>query len=194
MPLGLVLQRLEQQQEEDPSQGGKRGLRYIINNMKHLPGEDALTTYVETVQQMLPCVGRLASASQRLYKDRESLKPLLESVYQILEEWDAWLATSEKGTATEEDLQEHLERVAYAMITLKETSSQYDADVLARMTEEQECRDKRKKEKEIEMERQQEEMEMQLENGDEKRTPQETRGGLGLARNLARKKTSLRSL
>jgi hypothetical protein len=146
MPLDLILQQLEQQQEEDPSRSGMKGLRYIINDMKHLPAENALSTYAETIQNLMPCVWRLTSASQRLRKDRESLKPLLDNVYQLLEEWDAWLKASESGPAAEEDLQKHLERVAYTMAALKEASSQYDAEVLARLAEEREKREKWKKE------------------------------------------------
>jgi hypothetical protein len=179
MPLGLVLQQLEQQQEEDPSQGGMQGLRYIINDMRHLPAENALTTYAETIQNLLPSVWRLTSASQRLRKDRESLKPLLENVYQLLEEWDAWLATSGSGAAAEEDLQEHLERVAYVMAALKKTSSQYDAEVLARLAEEHERREKWKKE--AAMEREQKEMEkgemkkVEIEKGEMKKEPHKRR-------------------
>jgi hypothetical protein len=143
MPLSLVMQRLEQQQEENPDQGGLKGLQYIINDMKHLPDGKALAAYVESIQNLLPSAGRLASASQRLYRDREAMKPVLENVYRVLEEWDAWLSTGDTGAATEEDLQEHLERVAYAMAELKEATNRYDAGVFARLTEERDWREKR---------------------------------------------------
>jgi hypothetical protein len=150
MPLDLVLRQLEQQQEEYPHGGGLKGLRYIINDMKHLPDGKALGTYAELIQNLLPAVGRLASASRRLYRDRESLKPVLENVYRIFEEWDAWLAASDGGAATEEDLQEHLERVSHAMAALREAADGYDAGVLARLAEERDWREKRKKELEKE--------------------------------------------
>jgi ribosomal protein L12E/L44/L45/RPP1/RPP2 len=97
-------------------------------------------------------------ASRRLFRDRESLKPVVENVYLILEEWDAWLTASEQGT--EEDLQEHLERVAYAMAALKEAAGQYDAGVQARLAEELERREQREREKETEKE--QEEVKEQI--------------------------------
>jgi hypothetical protein len=177
VPLGLILQQLEQQQEQDPSRGGTKGLRYIIKDMRHLPAENALTTYAETIQNLMPCVWRLTSASQRLRKDRESLKPLLENVYQLLEEWDAWLAASESGAAAEEDLQEHLERVAYVMAALKEASSRYDAEVLASLAEEQEKREKWKKE--ASMEREQKEMEKEeIKKAEIKKEPRKKRAAL----------------
>ena len=152
MPLDLVLRQLERQQEEDPHHGGLKGLRYIINDMKHLPDGTALNAYSELIQNLLPTVGRLASASRRLYRDREGLKPVLENVYRVLEEWDAWLVAGDGDAATEEDLQEHLERVSLAMAALKEAADQYDAGVFARLAEERNWREKRKKEKELEKE------------------------------------------
>jgi hypothetical protein len=176
-PLGLILQQLEQQQEEGLSQGKMKGLRYIINDMRHLPAESALTIYAETIQNLMPSVWKLTAAGQRLRKDRESLKPLLENVYQLLEEWDAWLAASESGTAAEEDLQEHLERVAYVMAALKEASSQYDAEVLASLAEEQEKREKWKKE--ALMEREQKEMEKEeIKKTEIKKEPRKKRAAL----------------
>jgi hypothetical protein len=73
---------------------------------------------------------KLASMSKRLHKDRENLKPLLESARTVLAEWNAWV---EADDPTEDEIQEHLERVAGAMATLNEALSAYDSFVLAKL-------------------------------------------------------------
>jgi hypothetical protein len=83
---------------------------------------------------------KLASMSKRLYKDRENLKPVLEGVRAVLAEWSAW---AEDDDPTEEEIQEHLERVAGAMAILDESLRDYDSFVLAKLQEDRKMEHRR---------------------------------------------------
>jgi hypothetical protein len=132
----MILQRIAEE-------GDMSGLSMLVGDMAHLPKARDFAASTEMMarafrlnkalgedESLMLHAHKLASMSKRLHKDRESLKPLLESARTVLAEWNAWV---EADDPTEDEIQEHLERVAGAMTALNEALSAYDSFVLAKL-------------------------------------------------------------
>jgi ABC-type transporter Mla subunit MlaD len=126
-------------------EGDERGLGMLAGEMAHLPKERDFVASTETVAKALKSdkslrenetlvlgAHKLASMSKRILHDRQSLKPVLENVRDVLAEWNAWVNDDDP---TEEEIQAHLERVAGTMAFLSEALSAYDAFVLTKLKE-----------------------------------------------------------
>ncbi|MDR2176026.1 MAG: hypothetical protein LBO82_08870 [Synergistaceae bacterium] len=138
IPVGMILERIV----ED---GDMSGLNMLVGEMAHLPKAREFASATETMarafrvnkalaedESLMLYAHKLASMSKRMFKDREALKPLLESVRAVLAEWGAW---AEADDPTEDEIQEHLERVAEAMANLHESLTAYDSFVLKKLKE-----------------------------------------------------------
>jgi hypothetical protein len=134
----MILQRIVEE-------GDEKGLDVLVGEMVHLPkGREfaAVTDMMAKVFRSNKALGedetlmlhahRLASMGKRLYRDRQNLKPMLESVRGVLAEWKAWV---DDDDPTEEEIQTHLERVAGTMAALDEAMSAYDDFVLTQLKE-----------------------------------------------------------
>ena len=137
-PAGMILQRVTEE-------GDASGLNTLIDEMAHLPKARDFASATEVMarvfrsnkalaedESLMLCAHKLASMSKRLCKDRENLKPALESARAVLAEWSAWV---EDEDPTEEEIQEHLEHVAGAMSALDEALRDYNSFVLTKLTE-----------------------------------------------------------
>jgi hypothetical protein len=138
--IGMILQRVE---EGDISE-----LDVLVGEMVHLPKVRDFVASVEMMARIFRMDGeldenehlmfhahRLASMSKRLYKDRETLKPLLEGTRNVIAEWRTWV---EADDPTEEEIQIYLKRVAGAMEILKTLLKDYDSYVLTKLKEDRE--------------------------------------------------------
>ena len=138
VPVGMILQRITEE-------GDTSGLNVIVDEMAHLPRARDFASTTEMMakifrsnkalaedESLMLHAHRLASMSKRLFKDRENLKPALEGARAVLAEWSAWV---EDEDPTEEEIQEHLERVAGAMAALDESLRDYNSFVLSKLTE-----------------------------------------------------------
>ena len=139
VPVGMVLRRITEE-------GDMSGLSMLVSEMAHLPKARDFAAATETMARafrvnkalgedefLMLCAHKLASMSKRLYKDRQNLKPVLESVRGVLAMWSAWV---EADDPTEDEIQEHLEQLAGAMEDLSAALNTYDAFVLAKLKEE----------------------------------------------------------
>ena len=138
--LDLEPQDIEEQGED--KQNKRMGI--ILRKMSHLPKDKEIASSEKSLGKafaerderdriIATHSAKLILMSKELYADRENLKPVLANVSRLLSEWDAWLATGESGEATEEALQEHLERVSRAVAFLRETMDSYEAGVTAKL-------------------------------------------------------------
>jgi hypothetical protein len=136
VPVGMILQRIAEE-------GDMSGLGILVGEMAHLPKARDFAASTEMMAKsfksnralaedefLMLHAHKLASMSKRLYKDRENLKPILESVRAVLAEWSSW---AEADDPTEEEIQNHLERVAGAMSALNGAVNDYDAYVLTKL-------------------------------------------------------------
>jgi hypothetical protein len=134
----MILQRIAEE-------GDTSGLNVLIDEMEHLPKarDFASTTAIMAKifrsnkalaedESLMLHAHKLASMSKRLCKDRENLKPALEDARAVLAAWSAWVADEDPG---EEEIQEHLERVAAAMAALDESLRDYNSFVLMKLAE-----------------------------------------------------------
>jgi hypothetical protein len=132
----MILQRIAEE-------GDMSGLSMLVGDMVHLPRAREFASSTEMMarafkankslgedEALMLHAHKLASMSKRLYKDRETLNPVLESVRAALAEWTAWV---EADDPAEEEIQEHLERVAGAMTNLHNALSAYDSFVLTKL-------------------------------------------------------------
>jgi hypothetical protein len=135
VPIAMILQKIEE--------GDTKGVGVLVGEMAHLPRARDFATSTEMMAKafrsnkalgedefLMLHAHKLASMSKRLFKDRENLKPVLECVRAVLAEWSAWV---EADDPTEDEIQEHLERVAGTMAALNEALSAYDSFVLAKL-------------------------------------------------------------
>jgi hypothetical protein len=135
---------MEKDIEEQRESGRGNKTEIILRRMMHLPKDKDIASSEKSLgkafserderdRTIATHSAKLLLMCKELYADRESLKPVLTNVSFLLSEWDAWLETGEGGEATEEDLQENLERVASAIAFLRETMDSYEAGVLAKL-------------------------------------------------------------
>jgi hypothetical protein len=142
----MVFQQILQEREKDPERGGAKGLRVIIGEMKHLPPKKDVLLSAEAVKkayrediefgdaEVLAHAMKLGLTARSMLEDRESLKTVLECVYDVLEKWDAWLKVGEEDEpVTEEVLQEHFETVTTAMAFLQETMDDYNTVIFKKL-------------------------------------------------------------
>jgi ABC-type transporter Mla subunit MlaD len=134
----MILQRIAEE-------GDMSGLSLLADDMAHLPRAREFVSTTDTMAKvfrsnralsendsLMLYAHKLASMSKRLVKDRENLKPLLESARAVLAEWTAWVDADDP---TEDEIQKHLEQVAGAMANLHEALSAYDSFVLTKLKE-----------------------------------------------------------
>jgi len=146
LPLNMVFQQVVQEREKDPKRGGAKGLRVIIGELKHLPPKKDVLLSAEAVKkayrediefgdaEVLAHAMKLGLTARSMLEDRESLKTVLECVYDVLEKWDAWLKVGEEDEpVTEEVLQEHFETVTTAMAFLQETMDGYNTVIFKKL-------------------------------------------------------------
>jgi DNA-binding SARP family transcriptional activator len=125
--------------------GDTSGLSLLADEMAHLPKARDFAASTEMMarafrvnrelaedESLMLHAHKLASMSKRMFKDRETLKPVLERVRAALAAWAAW---AEADDPTEEEIQEHLERAAEAMADLNAALNAYDSFVLAKLKE-----------------------------------------------------------
>jgi hypothetical protein len=137
----MILQRITEG-------GDTNGLRVLVGEMVHLPKARDFASSTALMakafrlnkslgddESLMLHAHKLASMGKRVCKDRENLNPLLESARAALSEWTAWV---EDDNPTEDEIQEHLERVAGTMAGLHDALSAYDSFVLAKLKEERE--------------------------------------------------------
>jgi hypothetical protein len=138
LPVAMILQRIEEE-------GDMSGLSVLADGMAHLPKAREFASSTEMMAKafraskelaeddsLMLHAHKLASMSKRMFKDRETLKPVLECVRAVLAEWGAW---AEADDPTEEEIQGHLERVAGAISNLNDALSAYDSFVLKKLKE-----------------------------------------------------------
>jgi hypothetical protein len=138
LPVAMILQRIVEE-------GDMSGLSVLADGMAHLPKAREFASSTEMMarafrvnrdlaedESLMFHAHKLASMSKRMFKDRETLKPVLECVRTVLVEWGAWV---EADDPTEEEIQEHLECVAGAMSSLNDALSAYDSFVLKKLKE-----------------------------------------------------------
>jgi hypothetical protein len=126
-------------------EGDAKAVDVLVGEMAHLPKERDFAASAEAMAKMFRSnkalrenepltqgARRLALMGKRLLGDRQNLKPVLEGVREVLAEWNAW---AQEDDPTEEEIQRHLEQVAGAMLTLRESLSAYDASVLEKLKE-----------------------------------------------------------
>jgi hypothetical protein len=146
LPLNMVFQEVVKEREEDPVRGGAKGLRLIVGELKHLPPKKDIILSADTVKkayqediefgdaELLSHAMKLGLTAKSMLEDRENLKAVLECVYDVLEKWNAWLASSESGdTVTEEELQKHFETVAAAISSLGEVIDGYNTGIFKKL-------------------------------------------------------------
>jgi hypothetical protein len=135
----MLLRRIEEE-------GDKSGIKILVNEMAHLPRAREFAAVTDQMartfrsnralsedETLMMHAHKLASMGKRLYKDRQNLKLPLEAVRSVIAEWRAWV---ENDDPTDEEIQNHLERVAGAMSLLDSAMSEYDELALARVREE----------------------------------------------------------
>jgi hypothetical protein len=138
LPIGMILQRIL----ED---GDERGVGVLVSEMVHLPKEREFAASAEMIakalrsnkalrenEALVQSARRLASMGKRVLRDRQNLKPVLDGIRNVLAEWSAW---AEADDPTEEEIQEHLERVAGALMILDTALNAYDSFVLKKLKE-----------------------------------------------------------
>jgi hypothetical protein len=146
LPLNMVFQQVVEERREDPVHGGAKGLRLIIGELKHLPPKKDIIFSADTVKkayrddiefgdaELLSHAMKLGLTAKSMLEDRENLKAVLECVYDVLEKWNAWLASSESDeTVTEEELQQHFETVAGAIASLREVMDSYNTAIFTKL-------------------------------------------------------------
>jgi hypothetical protein len=138
LPVGMILERIAEE-------GDMSGLNMLVDEMAHLPRARDFASSTEMMakafrvnralaedESLMLCAHKLASMSKRMYKDRETLKPVLACVRAVLAEWCAWAGADDP---TDDEIQGYLERVAEAMANLHGALSAYDSFVLAKLKE-----------------------------------------------------------
>jgi hypothetical protein len=133
---GVVLERIVEG-------GDTAGLEILVGEMAHLPKARDFVTSIDIMakvfrlnkalsedESLMLHAHRLTSMSKRLFKDREKLKPLLDSARNAVAEWTEW---AEADDPTEEEIQGYLERVAGTMEMLDAALKLYDAYVLTKL-------------------------------------------------------------
>jgi hypothetical protein len=156
LPLNMVFQQVVKERKEDPVHGGEKGLRLIVGELKHLPPKkdiilsaDAVKkAYHENIEfgdaELLSHAMKLGLTARSMLEDRENLKAVLECVYDVLEKWNAWLASSENDdTVTEEVLQKHFETVAGAIASLREIMDGYNTAIFTKLMKRKEALSKK---------------------------------------------------
>ncbi|MDR3264714.1 MAG: hypothetical protein LBT15_01760 [Synergistaceae bacterium] len=146
LPLNMVFQQVMQEREKDPARGGSKGLQVIIGELKHLPPKKDIIASAEAVKkayrediefgdaEVLAHAMKLGLTARSMLEDRESLKTVLECVYDVLEKWEAWLKVGEEDEpVTEEVLQEHFETVTAAMASLQEIMDSYNTAIFTKL-------------------------------------------------------------
>jgi hypothetical protein len=146
LPLNMVLQQVIKERKEDPVHGGTKGLRLIIGELKHLPPKKDVVLSAEAVKKayqediefedakLLAHAMKLGLSARSMLEDRENLKAVLESVYDVLEKWNAWLTASESDEiVTEEVLQQHFETVSAAINSLREVMGGYNTGIFTKL-------------------------------------------------------------
>jgi hypothetical protein len=162
----MVFQQVVKERKEDPVRGGAKGLRIIIEELKHLPPrKDVLLSadavkkaYREDIEfgdaELLAHAMKLGLTARSMLEDRENLKTVLDRVYDLLEKWDAWLAASElvaselvasesDDAVTEEALQGHLETVASAVASLRDVMDGYNTAIFTKLMKRKESLSKK---------------------------------------------------
>jgi hypothetical protein len=138
VPIGMILQHIAEE-------GDTSGLSVLVGETVHLPKARDFASSTAMMarafklnkvlgddESLMLHAHKLASMGKRVCKDRENLKPLVESARAALAEWTDWVEAEEP---TEDEIQEHLERVAGTMASLYEALSAYDSFVLAKLKE-----------------------------------------------------------
>jgi hypothetical protein len=155
LPLNMVFEQVMKERKEDPVRGGAKGLRLIIGDLKHLPPKknvilsaDAVKkAYREDIEfgdaELLAHGMKLGLTARTVLEDRENLKGVLERVSDVLDKWDEWLASSESGTVTEEELQRHFETVAAAIASLQEVMNGYYTGIFTKLMKRKEALSKK---------------------------------------------------
>jgi hypothetical protein len=146
LPLNMVFQQVVQERERDPARGGAKGLRVIIGELKHLPPKKDVLLSAEAVRkayrediefgdaEVLAHAMKLGLTARSMLEERESLKTVLDSVYDVLEKWDAWLKVGEEDEPVTEDLlQEHFDTVTTAMASLQEIMDGFNTAVFTKL-------------------------------------------------------------
>jgi hypothetical protein len=159
--LNMVFQQVVEERERDPERGGAEGLRVIIGELKHLPpkkdvlqsSEIVRKAYREDIEfgdaQLLAHAMKLGLAVRSILEDRESLKEVLECVYDVLEKWGAWLKVGEGDEpVTEEVLQKHFDTVAAEVACLQEIMDGYNTAVFTRLIKRRDALNKKEPAKE----------------------------------------------
>jgi hypothetical protein len=134
----MILQRMTEE-------GDASGLSVLVGEMAHLPKARDFASSTALMakafrlnkslgddESLMLCAHKLASMGKRVCKDRETLNPLVESARAALAEWTDWV---EDDSPTEDEIQEHLERVAGTMAALDAALSAYDSFVLTKLKE-----------------------------------------------------------
>jgi hypothetical protein len=141
----MIFRQVVEERKEDPVRGGAKGLRLIIGELKHLPPKKDVILSADTVKkayrediefgdaELLSHAMKLGLTAKSMLEDRENVRMVLECVYDVLEKWSAWLASSEGDDITEEALQNHFETVAGAIASLQEVVEGYHTAVFTKL-------------------------------------------------------------